>query len=94
MAIMLGNLNMSSIEARLGITLKEKERDTLSSMRQDDAQNIQPGKWHCFDLPFMIMCGDLRTSQQVCEILRPYSNSMKTQLQISWQKGESENGMA
>ena len=47
MAIMLGNLNMSSIEARLGITLKEKERDTLSSMRQDDAQNIQPGKWHC-----------------------------------------------
>ena len=94
MAIMLGNLNMSSIEARLGITLKEKERDTLSSMRQDDAQNIQPGKWHCFDLPFMIMCGDLRTAQQVCEILRPYSNSMKTQLQISWQKGESKNGMA
>lgn len=93
MAIMLGNLNLSSIEARLGIALKEKDRTTLSSMRQDDAQNIQPGKWHCFDLPFMIMCGDIGTAQRVCEILRLYSNSMKTQLQISWQKGESENGM-
>ena len=94
MAIMLGNLNMSSIEARLGITLQEKDRNTLSSMRQEDAQNIQPGKWHCFDLPFMIVCGDLSTALQVREILRPYSNSMKTQLQIGWQKGESENGMA
>ena len=90
MAIMLGNLNVSSIEKRLGIVLKDSDRDTLCSMRQNDAQKIQPGKWHCFDLPFMILCGDFETCKTVCEILRPYSNSMKTQLQVSWSRGEKE----
>ena len=90
MLIMLGNLDVSNIEKRLGITLKENDRETLISMRQNDAQDIQIGKWHCFDIPFMIMCGDFKTCQVVCEILRPYSHLMKTQLQVSWQKGESE----
>ena len=90
MPIMLGNLDVSNIEKRLGITLKENDRETLISMRQNDAQDIQIGKWHCFDIPFMIMCGDIKTYQVVCEILRPYSHLMKTQLQVSWQKGESE----
>lgn len=94
MKIMLGNLGMTSIQARLGTVLEKKDIDTLSPMRQDNAQNIQPGRWHCFSHPFAIMCGDLETARQVCEILSPYSNSMKTQMQIGWQKGESENGMA
>ena len=90
MPIMLGNLDVSNIEKSMGSTLKEKERENLISMRQNDAQDIQIGKWHCFDIPFMIMCGDFKTCQVVCEILRPYSHLMKTQLQVSWTKGESE----
>lgn len=37
MPIMLGNLDVSNIEKRLGITLKENDRETLISMRQNDA---------------------------------------------------------
>ena len=88
MSIMLGDLDVSNIEKRLGITLEDNDRETLISMRQHDAQNIQPGKWHCFVIPFMILCGDIETCQTVCEILRPYSGVMKGQLCISWQKGE------
>ena len=70
MPIMLGNRDVSNIEKRLGITLKENDRETLISMRQNNAQDIQIGKWPCFDIPLMIMCGDCKTGPVVCEVLR------------------------
>jgi len=65
MGIMLGNLTISQIEDRTGVELSDADKTELSGMRQEKAENIAPGKWHCFDLPFMIVCGDKPTAEKV-----------------------------
>lgn len=85
MGIMLGNLTLSQIEERTGISISAEDRAELSGMRQEKAENIAPGKWHCFDLPFMIVCGDKPTAEKVVKILSAYDwKKAKQALQISW----------
>lgn len=86
MGIMLGNLSLPQIESRLGITLLDTERELLTPMRQENAQHIEREKWHCFDIPFMIVCGDYDTACMVRDLFAKYAGDMKTPLQISWQK--------
>ena len=87
MMIMLGNLSLGQIEERTGISISSEDRAELSGMRQEKAENIAPGKWHCFDLPFMIVCGDKPTAEKVLKILSPYDwSKAKQALQISWEK--------
>lgn len=87
MGIMLGNLTMSQIEERTGISISAEDRAELSGMRQEKAENIGPGKWHCFDLPFMIVCGDKPTAEKVVKILSAYDwSKAKQALQISWER--------
>jgi Mg2+/Co2+ transporter CorB len=83
MRILLGNLNTKQIQQRLGITLPEEDVSTLDSMRQEKAENIAPDKWHCFDIPFTMVCGSMETATKVYEILKPYSSQMNEPLQIS-----------
>lgn len=83
MGIMLGNLTVNQIETRLQITLSDHDREALSKIRQNDAQNIAPGTWHCFDIPFVLVCGDYNAAVTVRDILTPYSGQMKGQLQIA-----------
>ena len=83
MSIMLGNLTTKQIEDRLGIALTDTEREALNSMHQSKAEGIQKDKWHCFDMPFTLLCGSRETAQSVYAVLRPYSNSMKCQIQIA-----------
>lgn len=80
--ILLGNLSISQIEKRLGITLKEEERSFLESTNQKEANMIAPGKWHCFDIPFAIVCGDREIAEKIRRILAPYSEKMKDTIQI------------
>lgn len=85
--IMLGNLTLKQIEERTGIIIYDDDRDELSSMRQEKAKNIAPGKWHCFDFPFILVCGDKPTAEKVVNILSAYDWSKSKQaLQISWEK--------
>ena len=83
MGFMLGNLTIKQLEKRLNITLTEEERSKLESMRQEKANNIAEGKWHCFDIPLVVVCGNMGAAIQVYEILKPYSNQMTEKLQIS-----------
>lgn len=82
MSIALGNLSIADMERRLGIMLDTNEREVLEGMRQDKASNIAPGKIHCFDIPFMIVCGCMDTAIKVRDILTPYSPQMTTAIQI------------
>lgn len=87
MGIMLGNLTLSQIEERAGISISAEDRAELSGMRQEKAENIAPGKWHCFDLPFMVVCGDKPTAEKVVKILSAYDwSKAKQTLQISWER--------
>ncbi len=85
--IMLGNLTLKQIEERTGIVISSEDREILGEMRQEKAENIMPGKWHCFDLPFMIVCGDKPTAEKVVKILSQYDwSKAKEALRISWEK--------
>jgi len=87
MGIMLGNLTLKQIEGRTGIELSAEDRADLNGMRQEKAENIASGKWHCFDLPFMIVCGDKPTAEKMVKILSAYDWSKAKQvLQISWER--------
>lgn len=84
MSIMLGNLTLKQIEERTGIIVSDEDRVELNYMRQEKAENIAPGKWHCFDLPFMMVCGDKLTAEKVFKILSQYDwTKSKQALQIS-----------
>lgn len=83
--IMLGNLSLKQIEERTGISISSEDKKILGEMRQDRAENIAFGKWHCFDLPFMIVCGDKPTAVKVAEILSAYDwTKAKQTIQVSW----------
>lgn len=87
MNIFLGNLSVKQIEERTGILLSEADKAELSGMRQEKAENIALGKWHCFDLPFMVVCGDKPTAEKVVKILSVYDwSKAKEALQISWER--------
>lgn len=88
MGICLGNLSVRQIEDRLSIELSEDDRGALSASRQQMAENIAPGKWHCFDLPFVVVCGDMDTAIKVRDILTPYADKMSGQIQISIDGGK------
>lgn len=86
MGIMLGNLTLKQIEDRTGIELSVEDRAELNGMRQEKAENIVSGKWHCFDLPFMVVCGDKQTAEKMVKILSAYDwSKAKQALQISWE---------
>jgi len=82
MSIYLGNVSIEDIEKRLGITLTDIERGWFKLHHQDNASDIQPNRWHCYDIPFDLTCGDLETAKHVAGILSPYSKKMKTSIQI------------
>lgn len=86
--VMLGNLSVQQIEERLGIKLTDEERAFLSSLRQERAEKIAKDKWHCFDIPFVMVCGSRETAMKICEILRPYESKMTRAIRIAI---ESEN---
>ena len=83
--MMLGNLNVEQIEKRLGIDFPEKIKELMKNTRQDNAQFVQKGKWHCFDIPFNIVCGDIEIATEIFEALKPFSEQCKCQLQFSLQ---------
>ena len=87
MMILLGNLTLKQIEERTGISVSDEDRAELNGMRQEKAENIALGKWHCFDLPFMLVCGDKPTAEKVVKILSAYDwSKAKQALQISWER--------
>ena len=84
MGIMLGNLSVPQLEKRLGIKLTDEEREFLENTRQQKAEDIEKNKWHCFDIPFTIVCGSEKFAQKLVEILTPYSDKMAEPLRIAY----------
>jgi hypothetical protein len=79
---MLGNLGMDEIEERLGIVFPSEIKQFMENNRQMDASNIQKGKWHCFDIPFIIVFGDIETGKKVYEALKPFASECKKALEF------------
>ena len=81
--MMLGNLNTEQIEKRLGIEFPKEIREFMKNTHQSKAENIQKGKWHCFDIPFNLVCGDMEVATKIFNSLKDKSSECKEQLQFS-----------
>lgn len=86
MNIMLGNLSITEIEKRLGIEFPEDIREFMKQTHQDSASDIKPGKWHCFDIPFNLVCGDMDIATKIFNSVKDKSSECKEQLQFSVHK--------
>ena len=83
---MLGNLSVSQIEERLGIEFPEETRELMKKTHESNASYIPKGKWHCFDIPFNLVCGDMEIATKIFNSVKDKSRECKCQLQFSVQK--------
>lgn len=83
--LMLGNLTVEEMEHRLGITLTDAQRTRMSDIRCNDAQNIPEGQWHCFDIPFVVICGSLEVAYMWRDILEPKEKELQTRIEFAIQ---------
>ena len=83
MNIYLGNLSVDEIEKRSGVKFPKELKDYMIPRRQQKAENVKPGKWHCFDIPFVLFCGDMETAKKIYSFLKDFSSEFKEKLVIS-----------
>ena len=88
MSVMLGNLKVIQIEKRLGIEFPEEIREFMKNTHQPEANNIAKGRWHCFDIPFNLVCGDLETATKIFNSVKDRASECKEELQFSLSDGK------
>jgi hypothetical protein len=86
MNIMLGNLTVSEIEKRTGVIFPEELKQLMEKTHQHEASNISNGKWHCFDIPFVLVCGGMPLAQEIYDHLRIKSGEFKEKMEIALAK--------
>ena len=86
MGIMLGNQTPDQIARRLKIELSEEHKTQLLESWQQKAEDIADDKWHCFDIPFMMVCGCKETAEKFRDLFLTYDLSKGELFQISWQR--------
>ena len=83
MNIFLGNLGIEEIEKRVGIKFPQELIDFMVPRKQNVTSNIKTGQWHCFDIPFNLVCGDRQMAEEIYKYLSPMTKEFKEPLQIS-----------
>ena len=81
--MMFGNLKVEEIERRLGIEFPTEIREFMRNTHQAKAETIEKGKWHCFDMPFNLVCGDVETATKIYNSVKDRAEEVKEQLQFS-----------
>jgi hypothetical protein len=81
--MMLGNKSVSEIEEDLRVKFPEPFRTEFTERRQEEAEDIAEGKWHCFYFPFLIACGDEETTQWVVDNLTPLGDQMTGSIRVA-----------
>jgi hypothetical protein len=82
MNIMLGNLTADQIEHRAGVVFSDELKTLLNETHQSSATNIGEGEWHCFDIPFMMICGGMPFAQKVYDHMKAQASNFAEPLQI------------
>lgn len=86
MYIMLGDQSVEQIEKRIGINFPDEIRSFMKETHQGNADNIAKGKWHCFDIPFNLVCGDIETATKIYNSVKEQGNKVKERLAFSISK--------
>lgn len=84
--LLLGNLSISEIEARLGIDFPAETKSFMEKRHQSSASNVEKGKWHCFDIPFTMLCGDMDTATKIYESVKDKASECKEALHFAIQE--------
>lgn len=87
MSIYLGNLSIADIERRTSVQFPQELHDYMADRHQANASSVATGKWHCFDLPFVLVCGDMQTATTIHAHLAPLGSKFAVPLQIALQEG-------
>ena len=82
MSIMLGNLTVTEIEKRTGLDFPEDVKQFMLDTHQVEASKIGKGKWHCFDIPFTIVCGDVETATKIYNSVKGRAGDCKEPLEF------------
>lgn len=86
MSIMLGNLSVDEIMKRSGVSFSEADVKWLNDTRSQKVE-LTDCTWHCYDIPFMIVCKSKDMAKEVYDRLGRYEwSKCKEQLQISWEE--------
>lgn len=80
--MMLGNMSVKDMEARAGVKFPDELIEYMNLRRQEHATNISADEWHCFDIPFYLLCGSQEVASEIFRHLGPLSAEFKTTLQI------------
>ena len=80
--MMLGNLTIPEMEKRMGIKIPVDTVAFMNAAHQDKAEKIAKGKWHCFDIPFILLCGDADTAQKIYDGIKHLHKEIKQPLHI------------
>lgn len=83
MNIRLGNLRVDEIEARAGVKFSDELKSLLKATHQENASNVAEGKWHCFDIPFTMVCGGMPLAQKIYDHLKDEAANFKEPLSIA-----------
>lgn len=86
MSVYLGNMSVEEIEYRIGVKFSDELRTELKETHQANATKVMPGKWHCYDMPFLIVCGDEGLATKIQAELSLPGVKLKTTFRISLQK--------
>jgi len=81
--IMLGNLTIEEMEKRSGIKFPDELIQFMKPRHQPKAEGVKSGEWHCFDIPFTLLCGDMETATTIHNHLKPFGGDFKEPMQIS-----------
>ena len=87
MNICLGNLTIKEIEDRLGVQFPEDIKSFMLSTHSPNAK-VAHGTWHCFDIPFVLVCADYETAKTIYEGVKHLHNECKVPLAFSIQPGD------
>ena len=88
MSILLGDLMVSDIIERTGVEISYEDKKWLKE-RHCHKTELEKNTWHCFALPFIIVCETKELAAEMDDRLKKYDWARcKELLQISWE----ENG--
>ena len=81
--MMFGNLTIEEMQQKAGVQFPPDFIEFMRDKHQATAENIAPGKWHCFEIPFLLVCGDIGTAYEIHSRLLPIASAFNQTLRIS-----------
>ena len=86
MSIYIGNLLVSDIIERTGVEISFEDKMWLKE-RHCHKTKLKKNTWHCYDLPFLIVCESKELAAEMVDRLKKYDwANCKETLRIRWER--------